>query len=227
MSNPASADAVAAISQAAAYVAPDEAAQLIAALARRLTAGATGEHAQTIRPTDAVALDDCAEIFVPVPQWTTADRQIRGVWLRAPQYRDDMLAEREATVRDPKTGEERIDDYRRVAELVSRVITRPAVRVDTLLSWNTKVVYALYNRAMALADLPGALVAAELARLAGGPPPPPAPAPARPERPARPAKAAARPAPPDPPPGPPAGPPADRVGGDDQPPDEPDPGPGE
>lgn len=114
------------------------------------------------------SLDDRAEWPVPVPQWTTADGQARGVWVKALMFRDRMLAERQATGKDGA-----VDAWRLVAEEVARGVTRPAgLTVDNILNWNSDAVEHVHNQILRLGGLAGAIIAQELARLAGGPPPP-------------------------------------------------------
>jgi hypothetical protein len=109
-------------------------------------------------------IDDCAERPFAVWQWTTRDGEERGVHIRALTFKDRMLAERAATGKDGK-----IDAWRLVAEETRAGITRPAgLTVDTLLSWNAQVVIDIHTAILSLGGIASDLLAAELARLAGG-----------------------------------------------------------
>jgi hypothetical protein len=115
------------------------------------------------------SLDDCAEWPVPIAQWTAADGTPRGVYVRALTFKERMLAERKATDKDGK-----VNAWLLVANEVAAGVTRPAgLTPDSLLGWNADVVLVIHDRILSLGGLSGAVVAAELQRLAGGPPPEP------------------------------------------------------
>lgn len=109
---------------------------------------------------------DTLEREYPVEQWRGADGTPYGVVIRALRFRDRMEAEREATVTG-KAGKTEIDPWRLMAEEVARGIVKPRVTVDQLLGWNDAVVREIYQAIHDLAPYPPAVVAAELARLAG------------------------------------------------------------
>lgn len=124
---------------------------------------------QTPSRAEIYSLDDCAEWDVPVPQWTGAQGEVRGVRVRALTYKDRMTAAQKATDKDGK-----VNDWLLVAMETAAGITRPAgLTADSLLNWNADVVLLIHDRILGVGGLPGALAAQELARLAGGPPPEP------------------------------------------------------
>lgn len=142
------------------------------------------EHLATAAPPAipsreaATAIDDRAEAFCAVPQWTTADGQLRGVRIRALSFKQRMLADKAAT-RVGKDGATTLDAWRLLAEEVCAGIVEPReLTVDHILGWNDAVMEHIHASIQRLGPLPAALVARELARLAGGDPPP-APAQAR------------------------------------------------
>lgn len=146
----------------------DAAAQVLSAAAQRLGGGAI----TLVSRETAHTLDDLAEIDLAIPQWTTADGQARGVRIRALRYKDRMLAEQKATIRQ-KDGSHILDAWRLMAEEVTRGIVAPRdLSVDTILEWNDAVVETIHAAIQRLAPLPAQQVAAELSRLAGGDPPP-------------------------------------------------------
>lgn len=147
---------------------------LVAAVVARLST--TTPPAVLTRET-AAAVDDCAEVDLAIPQWTTADGQLRGVRVRALTFKERMLADRAAT-RAGKDGTLTTDAWRLMAEEVVAGITAPrGLTVDHILAWNDSVVVFIHQQIQRLGPLPSALIAGELARLAGGsPPPPPDPA---------------------------------------------------
>lgn len=115
------------------------------------------------------SLDDCAEWDVPVPQWSGADGEVRGVRVRALTYKARMLAEQRATGKDGK-----VNAWLLVAHEVAAGVVRPAgLTPDSLLNWNADVVLLIHDRILGLGGIPGALAAAELARIAGGAAPEP------------------------------------------------------
>jgi hypothetical protein len=122
--------------------------------------------------SETTTLDQRAVLEVPVHQWTEADGTARGVKLQALTFKDAMLAERAAT--DKKDGT--VNPWRLVAEeLASMIYDPPGINADHILKWNVDVVLALHQRGKALSGYAAAPLAAELARLAAGPPPEPRP----------------------------------------------------
>lgn len=118
------------------------------------------------------SLDDCAEIPVIIPQWQATDGTNRGVYVRALRFRDCLTAERNAT-RRLKDGTVEVDPWRLVAEEVAAAVTRPnGITVDVILGWNRNVVEQIHNAILSVGGLSGALIAQELARIAGSAPPP-------------------------------------------------------
>ena len=115
------------------------------------------------------SLDDCAEWDVPVPQWTGAGQEVRGVRVRALTYKQRMQAEQKATGKDGK-----VNPWLLVAHEVAAGVVRPAgLTPDALLNWNADVILLIHDRILGLGGIPGALAQAELARLAGGEAPEP------------------------------------------------------
>lgn len=116
------------------------------------------------------SLDDCAERPLPIPQWTAADGTPRGVWIRALTFKERMQAEAEALKRG-REGEP--NPWLLVAYEVSNGVTRPAnISPDTILTWNSDVVEYIHTNILRLGGLSGAILQAELARLAGRTAPP-------------------------------------------------------
>lgn len=113
------------------------------------------------------SLDDCAERPLAIPQWTGAAGERRGVYIRALTFRARMEAERRAT----QGGA--VNPWLLVAYEVAAAITRPSgLTPDSILTWNADVIEFIHSHVLALGGLSGALVASELARLAGEAPPP-------------------------------------------------------
>lgn len=146
---------------------PDALAQLAAAALARLA----GERPQIVTRETAAAIDDRASMPLPIPQWTTADGQARGVVIQALGLRERMLAEQRATVAK-RDGSATVNAWRQTAEEVVAGIVEPrGLTVDMVLSWNEQVIEYVHAAILRLAPLPAAWVAQELARIAGGPPP--------------------------------------------------------
>lgn len=150
----------------------DEAAALLAAAAARLAGAApTVVDAET-----AIAIEDCAEMDLSVPQWARVRDdgtvEARGVRIRALTFRDRMTAEKAATL-TKKDGSTEIDPWRLQAEEVVRGVVRPKFRtVDQVLGMNYEAIQHIHAAICRLGPQPAALVARELARVAGGDPPP-------------------------------------------------------
>lgn len=124
---------------------------------------------------ETVTLDQCGAIAVPIHQWTAPDGTLRGVKVKALTFKAEMLAEQKATGKDGA-----VNAYRLVAEeVVAGIYDPPGLTVDHILNWNAEVVYTIHQRIKSLGGVAASLLAAELARLAAGPPPEPGAAPGR------------------------------------------------
>lgn len=136
---------------------------------RELLAALLGPVSATVTPLDqrlVATPGDTLERQYPIEQWRGADGTAYGVVIRALLFRDRMEAERAATLTD-KAGRSHVDPWRLMAEEVARGIVKPKVTVDHLLGWNDAVIRELYQAIHDLAPYAPAVVAAELARLAG------------------------------------------------------------
>lgn len=108
-----------------------------------------------------------------IPQWTTVgpdgELQPRGVVIQALDYKARRLAEQKATIeRGPRMGE--VDEWRRMLEEVSAGIVG-GPQITTLERMNYEVIRYIHAAIDRLGDDAPAIVAAELAQLAGGQPP--------------------------------------------------------
>lgn len=150
---------------------PEERRRALAALL-----GAPDEEAPPVRLLDqrlVATPGDRLEREIPIPQWTGADGTLYGVRIQALTFRHRMEAEIAATMTDPRTGRAEIQPWRLMAEEVARGVLRPRVTVDHILDWSDDVVRQIYRAIHDAAPYPPAMVAAELARLAGANPPEP------------------------------------------------------
>lgn len=133
---------------------------------------------------DAIVSGECAAVVegrarlpLAVPQWTTIgpDGQVqrRGVVIQALDYRSCRIAEALATDRRPKSATlGQVDDWRRLAEEVRLGVVEPAnLPLTVVEGWGYDVVRYIHQQIERLGPIPPALLAAELAALAGGPPP--------------------------------------------------------
>jgi hypothetical protein len=121
--------------------------------------------------TETTTLDQRARVDVPIHQWTLPGGALRGVKVQALTFKDAMLAEKAATEKDGK-----VNGYRLIAEEVVRgVYDPPGLTLNHILDWNTDVVLYVNNRIREISGFAAAVLAAELARIAAGPPPEPAP----------------------------------------------------
>jgi hypothetical protein len=154
---------------------------LSAAALRDLIAAAAGQLAAAPRPAvvsaeQAVELHGRGRMPYAVPQWTTTGPGgaivARGVVIQALSYKERRQAEERATIRQgPRAGE--VDDWRRVLEEAACGIVEPSgLDPRTVERWGYAVVVGIHAAIERLGDYPAALIAEELAVLAGGPPPP-------------------------------------------------------
>lgn len=152
-------------------LAPAALRDLLAAAARHLS---QAHEPAIVSPELLVELRGRAQRPLAVPQWTTigpeGELQARGVVIQALDYKARRLAEERATIRSgPRMGE--VDDWRRVLEEVSAgIVGNPSI--TTLEQMNYAVVIYIHAAIERLGDDAPAIIAAELAQLAGGPPPP-------------------------------------------------------
>ena len=144
--------------------APTELRALLAATVNRLAAT---EKPAIVGKELAASLDDRERFDYAVPQWTTADGEARGLVLMAWRWQDRERAEREAT--DAKGVYNRWDQI--VWEVKLGIFDPADLPIAVIKGWNYDVVLAIHQQIERLAPLPPALIAAELARLAGGVPP--------------------------------------------------------
>jgi hypothetical protein len=119
--------------------------------------------------TETTTLDQRGRLEVPIHQWTLPDGTRRGVKIQALSFKQAMLAERAATDKDGK-----VNAWRLIAEeCVASIYDPPGLTVNHILDWNTDVVLTINQRVRELSGYAAAVLAAELAKLADGPPPEP------------------------------------------------------
>lgn len=153
-------------------------------------AAALAGHGPPALPLPREGADTRARIPVAVPQATGQDGAPRGVWVRALSAQQRLDAEAAAhrwTMRalgaPPQNaqlreayllGYERLLDRRTVVEEVARMVVEPPdLPVTTIEGWGDAVVQTIHLAGVGAEGYPAELIAAELARLHGGPPPPP------------------------------------------------------
>ncbi len=155
----------------------------IAATARLLV-----ESGPAQLPVDRANVDTRAKMPVPIHQATGLDGQPRGVWVRAlsadQRCKAAALAHRwalrelgpppaQAQMRDAYLlGYEVLVDRRTVVEEAALMVVEPdGLTAEALGRWGDAVIQNIHMAGLRLEDFPADLIAHELARLNGGPPP--------------------------------------------------------
>lgn len=145
-----------------------------------------GEHLPISRDN----ADTRARFPVPLPQATGADGATRGVWVRAlsadQRCKAEALAHRwslrelgpppsNAVQREAyMIGYERIVDRRVVVEEAAMMIVDPPdIPANIVGGWGDAVIQRIHLAGLQAEDYPAEIIAEELARLHGSPPPPP------------------------------------------------------
>lgn len=153
----------------------DELVRILAQVAGQL---ATAEKPEIVTGEIAAVVEGRARRALPVPQWATVTPdgkiQQRGVVIQAWRYKARRLAETKATDRRPESPTlGQIDDWHRTVAEVCAGIVEPADLTPIIVeSWGYDVVRYIHQQIERLGPVPPALLAAELAALAGAPPPP-------------------------------------------------------
>jgi hypothetical protein len=162
-------------------------AELMASLAR--VAQLLVEIGPEQAPISRDNADTRARVPVPIPQATGADGRPRGVWVRAlsaDQRADAEVAAHRWTLRklgppppNPLLREayllayDRIVDGRQVIEETALMIVDPPdMPVTVIGGWGDATIQLIHAEGLRAERLPAEVIAAELARLHGAPPPP-------------------------------------------------------
>lgn len=141
-------------------------------------------------PVDRANVDTRARWPVAIPQATGQDGRARGVWVRALSGLQRCKAEAAAhrwTLRElgpppsnPQLreayliGYERLVDRRTVLEEAALMVVEPdGLTAAVLEGWGDAVIQQIHLAGLRCEELPADLIAAEVARLHGGPPPSP------------------------------------------------------
>lgn len=149
----------------------------------RIVAQAAGQLASAGKPEIvtgeiAAVVEGRARRELPIPQWATlrpdGTIQQRGVVIQAWEHRDRRKAETNAT--DRRSGSAtfgQVDEWHRQVNEVVAGIAEPANLTPAIVErWGYDVVTYIHRQIERLGAVPPAFLAAELARLAGEPPPP-------------------------------------------------------
>lgn len=146
------------------------AADLLAACAARI---ADAAQPAVIGREIAAVVDDRARLPFAVPQWMQADQAPRGLIIQALSFADVEAAER-ASMDRQKDGTYTLNEFKQILNETARGIVEPSgLTVETLRRWNYESVVTIHRAIRRIGPIPASLIAAELARVAGGSPPPP------------------------------------------------------